>query len=571
MSLQIQIGADIGQVDKAISQVSNSLNSIKAPAANANAALFSVSQVTRDLPFGFIAIQNNLPQVIDSFGALTKASGGIGNAFKALGASLVGPAGISFAFGAVIAGATALIQKYGSIGNAIQELFGINTQLTESQKAYNEQVSKTTASLTAEQSKVDILTKTLLDNKKPQGDRLAAYEALKKIAPDVVAGIRDENALTQASNVLIEQQANQRKALIRLKIQEAGINAALSKNAEILAVKQKELADAQALQTSTLNALNQTQKNKIITGFGDVAQTQSAFSAYKSAASSVNELTAEISNLTKDQEKYLQQLDPIVNGIAKSNKATNDRVVALDKQIKAEKDAANEAKKTRKEFSLEGYTPKSLVEFTADYTKTWNKFWDDLSKRVEDRTKFASKALGDFRKEASDPIMPKAVPTLIPGATVLEGDKRVKQITDTFNAARQNLESVFFNPLTGLFDNFIQTGKFAFKDFAKSILAAISQIVAKIIATGIINLLANIFLPGSASVLGAATGAGKGIGGAFAAAASSVFGLGKVAAPSFSNVSGGSMGMSGQVNLTLRGNDLVGAMNRTNTTINRVG
>lgn len=559
MSLQIQIGADIGNVDKAISQVSNSLNNIKAPAANAQAALFSVSQVTRDLPFGFIAIQNNLPQVIDSFGALTKASGGIGGAFKALGATLAGPAGISFAFGAAIAGVTALTQKYGSLGNAVKELFGINTQLTESQKAYNEQVAKSTASLTTEQAKVDILTKTLLNNTKSQGERLAAYNELKKIAPDVVAGIKDENALTQASNLLIQQQAEQRKQLIRLKIQEAGINAALNTSAEKLAVADRELTDAKAEQTRTFAALQAAQKNTLVQGPALTQLIQNAFRDYQNASTAVKDLEVQTSSLRKEQDQYLAQLDPIVNQIAQSNKATNDRVVALKKQIDAENKALENQKKLNKAKLLD-------TEFEGRVSVV-----NILRQQNLEQAKLATNLAKENKALAFGPDGAKGPGAFVPGPAVLEADKRLQQITNSFNAARQNLESVFFSPLTNLFDNFLQTGKFAFKDFARSIIAAISQIVAKIIATGIINLLANIFLAGAPSAIGAATGAGKGIAGAFGAALNSVFGLQKVAAPSFSNVNGGNLGLTGAVNLTLRGSDLVGAMNRTNTTINRVG
>jgi len=45
----------------------------------------------------------------------------------------------------------------------------------------------------------------------------------------------------------------------------------------------------------------------------------------------------------------------------------------------------------------------------------------------------------------------------------------------------------------------------------------------------------------------------------------------RIAGPSFGGVGAGAFGLSGQVNVVLRGQDLVGALNRTNTTINRVG
>ena len=142
-------------------------------------------------------------------------------------------------------------------------------------------------------------------------------------------------------------------------------------------------------------------------------------------------------------------------------------------------------------------------------------------------------------------------------------------IIEKFNSTRDALTNVFFAPMSDLFSNFLQTGKFAFKDFAKAILQTISQIVAKIIATGIIKLIANILVPGSGAVVGG-VGAASG-GGGFLKSLGGLLGIGGVASPSFNGVGAGQLGMSGSVNMVLRGSDLVGSINRTNSTINRVG
>ena len=76
---------------------------------------------------------------------------------------------------------------------------------------------------------------------------------------------------------------------------------------------------------------------------------------------------------------------------------------------------------------------------------------------------------------------------------------------------------------------------------------------------------------------GAAAGKGAGTSGFLAGITNVLSGIGKaigiggVANPSFGGVQAGSLGMSGQVNVVLRGSDLVGSLNRTNATINRVG
>jgi hypothetical protein len=88
----------------------------------------------------------------------------------------------------------------------------------------------------------------------------------------------------------------------------------------------------------------------------------------------------------------------------------------------------------------------------------------------------------------------------------------LKQIKEDANltAAFNLINGTFFSPVEDLFSNFLETGKFAFKEFAQSILKAISQIVAKVIATGIITLLASLFIPGFGAAGGGAGSIGTG-------------------------------------------------------------
>lgn len=552
MSIQIQIGADISGVDKAIKTVSSELNNLKAPVVNAQNQLTSLSGVVRDLPFGFVAIQNNLPLVVDSFGQLTKQAGGVGPALKSIGAALIGPAGLSFAFGAVIAGVTALIQKYGSLGEAFNALLGIAPRLTENQKEYNKAVAETSANVAVEEVKVKLLTNTIKDLSQPQQKRLDAYYELKKVSPDVVAGIRDENALTSQSITLIESNAQARLALLQLKIKEAGITAVLTKNSELLATKQQELNVASAEYVANTAAYTKSLNQANVNGLAGVQVQQAAFSAFKSSASEVSNLQKEISKLTADQDAYLQQLQPIVSQTSAINTATTTRI----KKLKEEDEALKKNTKKKKE----------AVKFDA-ILRTAPIQPAVIDPEFQKRLDTASKGLEKFRKDNVEAPTNLKAATIIPSQEFINAQNQILALQNTFATVKGNLENIFFTPLTDLFSNFFETGKLAFADFGKSILKVIGQVVAKIIATGIINLLANILLPGA----GAAAGAAKGIGGAFSSAIGSVLGFGNVAAPSFAGVGGGQLGMSGQVNVVLRGQDLVGALNRTNSTINRVG
>jgi len=73
-----------------------------APASNqATQALVNVSRVAQDAPYGFIGIANNLNPLLESFQRLKETSGSTGSALKQMAQGLMGPAGIGLALGVV--------------------------------------------------------------------------------------------------------------------------------------------------------------------------------------------------------------------------------------------------------------------------------------------------------------------------------------------------------------------------------------------------------------------------------------------------------------------------------------
>jgi hypothetical protein len=572
----VETNVQIKQLEKSLVDLKKvGLDKLPGGITNASNALNSLSQVTRDLPFGFVAIQNNLPLVVDSFGQLTRQAGGLGPALKSIGASLIGPAGLSFAFGAIIAGVTALIQKYGSLSEALTQILGGTKKITAEQKLFNEETAKATGNVAAEEAKVKILTKTLIDNDKPQKDRLAAYSELKKIAPEVVAGIREENIGTQISNELIDSNAKKRIELIKLKIRETGINAVLAKNSQDIAVEQDKLN--QLIDERRLLLEKQKKGDKYVD-----PETGKVFDVL-SAVIRENELRlvaqrVAVENLYKINGNFLTQLDPIVNGIAKINEETRIRIENLKKEDQALKDSAKDGQQKYKEgwqgiiSELKEFEAFQKANAAANQRAAAINAQISQAKALKARTE-AQKKANEETKKAEDAALALAIAegeASYQAPNFLEGFKNLgpKLIQETNAAAGLELfKNTFTNPLSDLFTTFLDTGKLAFKEFGKAILQTINQVVARIIATGIVNLLGSILFPG-------APGATKGVGGAFKAAFGSILGInfgGGIAAPSFAGVGGGSLGMSGQVNLVLRGQDLVGSLNRTNTLINRVG
>lgn len=616
-----RLGADITQFTKSISEVEAELKTVKAglknltgqalveankyiqeledsikslnkagldklpsSASKGSAALFSLSQVARDAPFGFIAIQNNLPLVVDQFAELSKTSGGLTGALKSVGAALVGPAGLSFAFGAAIAGITALVQKYGSLGEAFNQILGITPKVTEAQKAFNEAIFSTSGSLVDENAKLNILIKTLNDTKKPLSERLAAYNEIKNVFPDVIAGIRDENALSKESLDIINKQAQAKKDLLKLKITEAGISAALQKNEQKLAELTYQRTIAKTEEDVVQKKLNKSTKDQNIFARGAEQGINTYSITLSKAKGKVKELDDQINLLTAEQKGYLDQLDPIINGIAQINNETQKRINALKGQIKLEKELNKESEVASKKADkrnldnlkaiIDALKERDAFEKKLDENrKKGEKFNQDvLEKRLKltEQLTNPSEKLLDILIDESDAYEKVANSSEKFGKKALDAvvkplGEQQKALEARFKVIQSVIEQSLIAPLEYLFDTVLENGKFSWKEFGNIVIEQLKRIIVQIAATAAATALANVLTKGAygATVkLGAqVSGANVGAGGVS---------VGRPSAVNFGGIQGG-IGLSGQVVFVQRGTDLVGVLNRSNATINRVG
>lgn len=94
--------------------------SLKKGANEAGQALTNLGRIAQDAPFGFIGIQNNLNPLLESFGRLKAETGSTGSALKALGSSLIGPAGLGIAL-SVVSAAVLFYQQYQQRANKATE------------------------------------------------------------------------------------------------------------------------------------------------------------------------------------------------------------------------------------------------------------------------------------------------------------------------------------------------------------------------------------------------------------------------------------------------------------------
>jgi hypothetical protein len=611
-SLKTASGNEIPEINLKISQLTESLRNLKSvgtPAANsfddlnkgakgARIALTDVSRIAQDLPFGFIGIQNNIPQLVQSFSNLKTESGGLSGALKAMGQSLVGPAGIFLAFSVVTSAITLAIQKYGSLGGAVDALFGKFNLSKKVLEDYNKALAQSIGSTATESAEITILTKTLTDLSKPLKDRQAAYIELKKISPDVVAGIDLENISTKEAIKLIDENAKSIQKLLLLKAQEAAISNILTKNSEELATLQIEENKLKKDQTNAQNDLNKSkQSGLLIIGAGRTAEQQ-AITSLSNATKSLAANKIEQGKLNKVAQEYVALLDPTIKGIAEIDLKTNQLTEALEKQNKAKKDAIKNAKdedkwKKNEIFNLELaarlteriYKPVEAIKLTRDNvdfgklaTKPKPTEFFDIKSYQESYDRFIKKIYDSTDQILLDITIKTKLQDISPGelskatqkwlASGLSLDDFNKQVEEKLTNTRNFISSLLSDPLEKLFSDILMKGEDSFKNFGKIVLEVLKKLIVKLAAAAAL-----------AAVLAAISGGGTAVGGAAAPSFGEKFtkiiggllGFKREANPNFSGVQGGGMGMSGQVNLVLRGTDLVGSINRTNSQISRVG
>jgi hypothetical protein len=254
-------------IEKATKQISRGTD-------GAAASLNSLGQVARDLPFGFIAIQNNLPIVADQFSSLVKSSGGAGAALKGLGAALVGPVGISFAIGVVIAGVTALVQKYGSFGAAIDALIKGNDKLYQQQLLINEVTKEANKNAGEEIAKFKTLALTIANTALSLQVRKDAVKEIQEQYGAYLSNLSEEDLLNGKLTQSIENvtKALRAKALAQAATTKAG---ELSSSVLDILVKEEKLRE----DIKRLEDRKVTEKGKFRNGQSIEEETQRVINA----------------------------------------------------------------------------------------------------------------------------------------------------------------------------------------------------------------------------------------------------------------------------------------------------
>lgn len=604
--LQINIGADtkdlaaaLRQARKEIDDFEKKVGLVAPTSGKATQALGNLGRVASDLPFGFIAIGNNIEPLIQSFQSLGKASGGAKEAFKAIGGSLVGPAGILLAFSVVSSAVTVAIQKYGSLEKALNAVLGKQTafdkvvlKAADSLKKYNESIRSVNdaqvagaASATGESQKIQALAAIVTDTTKSYNQRNEALRQLKEINRDYFSDIDIESGklstLKERVNQLTEARiqdaiAQEFATDIAKTTKEIGIQTEVLKGLKLQAAQaQSKLAAFNAEQERGGQVIPTASATTGIS-VDRTTRTQEALqAAINKANAAVADQTSKISELTKTNTGYRAALDAAVAkntelniSIQATSKANRDNTEAakrnaaeLKKQTEEVQRQAEARKKSLAEI-LERGSKVQTIDFTSFFDLDPKTAKEKYAKLFAPVTSAFEEALAPSRGQLRRDVQ------IVPSESVQQAISSLNSVRDNVQLVSESFTTFLAPAIDGAF-NALANGTSVIDAIKNSLKGLLAQLAANA-AKALLLKAALSFVPGAGALTGGIGGGGL---------LSSLFGggglprLAGAAAPSFGGVSGfgGGLNLAGQVVFTQRGTDLVGVLNSSNARINRVG
>jgi hypothetical protein len=575
--LQINIGADtkgletgLQRATVAVENFDKNVKKTVSSSGQATLALSNLGRVASDAPFGFIAIANNIEPLVQSLQGLGRTSGGLGGTLKALGASLIGPGGLLLGFSLVSSAITVAVQRYGSLGNAINAIFGrqdaLVKQTAEAAKSYekfNQQLrdtadiqSQASGSAQGEISRVNALAAIVQDQTRTYNERNQALKDLQSISKTYFGNIDIEKGklgelTTAVSNYT---QATIQSAITKGFESEIGAaNVELNKQVNLLAKLKERLDDARRAPVRIVGAAATVDTRDII----------AAEQAFNAQAKVVKDLEARTKELNTAISNSINQYNKIVAPVTAVNDATAKQAAAdaaATKQINAKTAAITKENAARAErLKL------LLAEAGQVQTVETDKTFPALSKGILDSLQTPLKTFEEALKTSSGRLGRDF--NIIPPESIQKAIDNVNQLKLAGLQAGEAF-AAFVSPAIDSVFNAIENGESAIKALGRSIKQLVIDLIKATLKAAAFALVISAASGGTISFGTAFKGALN-----FTGAGGGGLNIGRAAAPTFGGVSGfgGGLQLAGQVVFTQRGSDLVGVLNTQNARINRVG
>ena len=600
------LSKNIDNLKGKITQLNQQANNLGRPIGDASQSLINFSRIAQDAPYGIMGIANNLNPMVESFQRLSKTEGGTKNALKAMVAGLSGPAGVGVAIGVVSSLAVTFSKE-------ISEFFkGPTEELEAFRKKLKETADDIYKLIGAEQTKrtKGIFLAELITGGTPAKQQ----EALKQLKD-----LYSNNAAIQNAKLgqdkkfyqtLVNQAAMQGDAVAKEKNNSTQLDLLYAKQKQNRKEEQTELAaakgkrglfDVKSVDANIkfikdkykgLNAeVARDIKNIESKLFIDLSKTTAVKTTDKKAVSAPKDALAEA---TKDFENSKKRNLALFDG------AIIDQQAYYTEYIKILDDYINKLKNINTEPAikiLKSLTPKEIFK---DDT-----YDADLERQAKGMNSFDGKSQL-YVKSLLDPLGTKNPEGLVGkkkiNTTKNELTEFFKQTEDGFKKAHEAANS-FANDMSSNITSALQNafqavkqGENVFESLSNSVLQFAEDLLFAIIRAKLLAAIQGVIAVSSGGAAGAAAG-GKGffdilmgllgvgqkhaaggivtspqIGMIGEAGAEAIMPLSKLSGMLNTTFSAGAMsgggGMGGNGSFVLRGNDLVLALQRSNSSLN---
>jgi hypothetical protein len=344
IDLAEKMTVEVNQAKKSLQELQGSYksttvstNTLTKATGNGSNTLIQFSRIAQDAPFGIMGIGNNITATAESFGYLSKSSGGAGNALKAVASSLLGTGGILLAVSLVTSALTYMSQNGITVGDIFDKLSGNFDAVGNSMKKAFEEGAK---SAFEERANLLGLISVAQSDVVSREARTKAVKDLQDKYPAYLGNLSKEKImygdLTTAVNEIT-------KALISKAVAEKLAKDAVQPtidlykaNAQLIAQRAEQLKMEKALAA-------ENKKNKDA-GFGGASNA--SVNLKNSIANNnlaITESRSNIVDLTKVVDSYQKNIN-------KFNQASSQLLIEPDKIIKIKKAPKFKNPKGKQEF-----------------------------------------------------------------------------------------------------------------------------------------------------------------------------------------------------------------------------
>ncbi len=560
---------NIHVLDGAIKGSGSGMGNLSKGSSSAAFALTNLGRVAQDAPFGFIGIQNNLNPLLESFQRLKAESGSTGSALKALGSSLIGPAGLGIALSVISAGILLWNEYQRKANKETVVSVDANKELAKSIKSISEVQADGRKNASGELSSLQSLYGATQNLNIPQAERLKIAKEILEKYPTYLKGMT-------AEGILAGQAATQYQKLTDAILAKGYVQAAEENRQKLINQQLNATVERTKEQIKLTNLNNDAKKRENQLNSTLDVQGRNALSPglnkVKDEADKARQAIIGYNEVIKTGQNELKLLDNVVQGLVKDFGSDvlfdPEKPKKTGKEVKTVADIfkALNIDLEKVKASVDGTFGDKSKEQVSAFAKAIDELvgigvkpTDGLVKGLQDRLlnvntseiKQSGKAVGitlssgilDGFSEAI-PVVAKDLSTKLKGG-LTEWQSYVNN--DLLPQVQGNFET-FFNDI-------LMHGKLSFESLGKAILNTFLSIIASDAARGVTNLLR--------VNTGAEFSATKGKGGGLLGGLAGLLGIGGKAAAAGGGTAaaaGGATAASGGLLLPILGGIAAGAL-----------